>query len=283
VKVFVVACDAQIRSALASQFERRHRDYTCVGPEWWGVEKGSAVSERQIPKDVGVVVNLLSFECLEQGVDEALVDDLSILAQACDKAEVPLIHLSSSQVFDGAGVKRKREVDDVVAVSDAGLLFVRMEALVKGLCRRHIVLRTGPLFCAEGDNPLTRLLREFENGRSVSLSKKGKSCPVHTMDLARVISAIIDQLSCVELPSGIYHYCSSDPASSYQFGESVLAVASQYVEADQSLILEREESDDDTWSRPQLNCEKIFHTFGIKQLPWRAFMASAVEEAFAQD
>lgn len=275
-KVLVVALDGQIRSALSSQFDRRHRDYVCVGREWLDTVSTFDFS------DIGVVVNALSFECLEQGADESLIDDLSTLSQACNQAGIAIIHLSSSQVFDGAEEKRKSETDDVIPTGDVGVLSGRMEVLVADLCRQSLILRTGPLFSAQGDNLLTRLLRQFESGQSVLLSKKGKNCPVHTMDLARVISAIIDQLSCVELSWGIYHYCSSDSTSSYQFGETVLAVASQYVAADQPLIIEQVELDDNNWSLPQLDCEKIFHTFGIKQLPWRAFITPTVKEVFGE-
>ncbi len=37
---------------------------------------------------------------------------------------------------------------------------------------------------------------------------------------------------------------------------------------------------DEDWQRPLLNCEKILNTFGIKQLPWRAFIAPTIKKYF---
>jgi dTDP-4-dehydrorhamnose reductase len=235
-----------------------------------------------IPSDIEVVVNALSLECLQQGLGgDNLIESLLLLAQACAQRAIPLIQLSSSEVFDGFDGGRHREVDDVVPASQIGALLSRMEALLPDSCSRHIVLRVGPVFSSREDNLLTRLLEKFQRGETLSFSSGGKCSPLHSKDLARVLSAIIDQLSCGCESWGTYHYNSSDPASSYQFAETVLAVLSQYTQSnDRPLMLESIDAVDLDWSKPVLNCEKILNTFGIKQLPWRAFVVPTVKKIF---
>ena len=283
-KVLIIALDDQIRHALEAQLDVRGRQYETVGLEWFKREGPVDVQRPPltIPNDIGVVVNALSLECLEQGLaDENLIEFLALLAQACEQAAIPLLQLSNSQVFDGFDGGRHRESEDVVPASRIGALLSRMEELLRGSCSRHVVLRVGPLFSSRGDNLLTGLLDKFQRGETLSLSSSGKSCPIHTKDLARVLSAIIDQLSCGCESWGTYHYTSSDPASSYQFAETVLAVVSQYTQAnEQPLMLEPIETADTDWPRPLLNCEKILNTFGIKQLPWRAFVVPTVKKIF---
>ena len=285
-KVLIIALDHQIRDALEAQLDIRGREYESVGLEWLKHEGLVDVQNPPltIPGDISVVVNALSLECLEQLLaDEELVASLALLAQACEQAAIPILQLSNSQVFDGSDGGRYRETDEVVPASHVGGLLSRMEELLRGSCSSHIILRIGPLFSAVGDNLVTTLIRQFKSGATLSLSNGASSCPMHAQDLARVVSAIIEQLSCGCDSWGTYHYCSSDPVNEYQFAETVLAVASQYAEAyDHSLKLEPVDIANTDWPRPLLNCEKLLNTFGIKQLPWRTFVVPAVKAIFQQ-
>lgn len=280
-KVLVIAQEGQILDALERQLTIRDRAYQSVGPEWFRVRgKKTSAPTLKIPKGVGVVLNTLSCESLQRGADDNVFEQLSLLVEVCARRDIPLIQLSNSQVFDGAeGVHRESE--PAAPVSALGASLLRMEELVSERCPQHIILRSGPVFSSAGDNLFTDLLRRFEQGKALQLSDTGDSCPLHASDLARVVSAIIDQLSCGAEVWGTYHYCSADYVSSFQFAETVLAVVSQYEKgANQTLLLKPVETSDTYWSRPLLSCEKILNTFGIKQLPWRAFIAPTVKLYF---
>ena len=282
-KVLIVAHDAQIRESLEAHFSQRSRDHLCL--EW----PGDVVAGDRLlfPNTVDVVINALNIESLENPPSAALLADLRIISSACQRASLPLIHLSNSQVFDAKNDSHRRELDAVSGSSATAELLLAMEETVREQCLKHIILRTGPIFSGAGDNVMTRLLHEFkkaDHGETLSLSNSGKSIPVSSVDLARVLSAIVDQLSCGSRAWGTYHYASSDPASNYHFAETVLAVASQFTDVhDQPLGLEATTPNDPDWSRAQLNCLAIRETFGIKQLPWRAFVVPAVKHYFEQD
>lgn len=282
-KVLIVALDAQIRDSLVAQFKSRNRECVSVGVEW--IKGGAGNSHAPaIPANIGLVVNGLSPECLEQSTEDSIVDDLRLLAMLCDTASIPLLYLSSCLVFDCLGSGLKKETEDVCAASQRGDLFCQLELALKENCSQYIILRTGPVFSAVGDNLMTQLLHQFKQSETLELSNVGKSSPMASMDLARVVSAIADQVSCGSDPWGTYHYSSSDPTSSYHFAESVLAVASQYVDVfDRSLVLTAIEQDDVLWTTALLDCSVILNTFGIKQLPWRAFIAPTVKQYFEQN
>lgn len=283
-KVLLIASVGQIREALVEQLTLRGRQFDVVGTQWFSPDSCDSEASLTVPADIDVVINTLSLECLEQLADESLVQSLTILAQACERAGVPILMLSNSQVFDGIDGGRHRELDQVVPASRVGALLSRMETLLAECCSRYIIVRAGPIFSSVGDNLLTTLLTRFQRGEQLHLSSSGKSCPVHAKDLARVLSAIVDQLSCGCESWGTYHYCSSDPATSYQFGETVLAVASQFSSAsEQSLLLEPIDTADTYWPRPLLKCENILNTFGIKQLPWRSFVVPTVKKFFESE
>ena len=289
-KVLVVANDGQIRDAVVTLFEARNREYLAVGREWLshaGSDIGGCSEQPVISSDVGLVVNAISLESLSLD-DESLINELALLAQVCEQSAIPLLQLSSSLVFDGLESARHTEQCDVSPCSDHAVLLARMEELVETRCNQHIILRSGPIFSGNlsvKNNVLVDILQAFTLGGARSFSNVGSSCPVHADDLARVISGVIDQIECGCDAWGVYHYCSSDPVSHYHFVETVLAVVAQHVDlGDKSLSLvessEADANDQDGWSAPLLNCQKIFHTFGIKQLPWRVAIIPTVKSAY---
>lgn len=285
-KVLIVALDDAVRDELREQFDVRYRAYesVCIDDLCPAVTQGESTPSVTLPADIACVVNFATIEAVQEGrTDDGLLQQLMELSRACRFKSVPLVQLSSAQVFDEVDSGRHREEDDVSPSGDLGSLLVKIEQLVKAECKQYIILRAGPLFGSKGNNLLTRLLRKFDQSEQLALSAKGKACPLHVRDLARVISAMIDQLSCGGDGWGVYHYSSTELVSSYQFTEAVLAVASQYTEAiEGSLLLDPVDETDADWQTPMLNCEKILFTFGIKQLPWRAFIAPTIKAIYEE-
>jgi dTDP-4-dehydrorhamnose reductase len=278
-KVLIIANDAQIGEALALRFTERSRDHLCL-------QELGIITAQQLPlfaAHIDVVINALNIESVRLAPAQ-LVANVSTVVGACQRASRPLIHLSDSQVFDPSDNSHRREQDPVSPDNATAKLLLAMEGIVRTDLPKHIILRTGPIFSGAGDNLMTRLLLEFKKaqcGETLSLSNSCKSIPDSTVDLSRVLSAIIDQLSCGSAAWGTYHYASSDPASHYHFAETALAVASQFTDVhDRPLGLQPTTPNDPRWSRPQLNCLAIRETFGIQQLPWRSFVVPAVKEFF---
>lgn len=276
-KVLVISASQQVVDALGTQFALRDRPCVIVGPEQCATEE--SLAELLASSGAGIVVNAMGLEKLDS-VDDAVLESVALLVKLCAGKRLPILQISGSQVYDGLDGGRHREQEPATPASRSGALLWRMEELVRAI-PRHLILRTAPLFSAEGENILTALLEDFRRGGVVERSAAGECCPTWAGDFARVVSAIIDQLSCDADCWGTYHYSSSDPTSSYQFAETTLAVASQYLDTEAlQLNLEMATEVDIEWPRPLLNCDKIRSTFGIKQLPWRASITTVVQQAF---
>ena len=286
-KVLVIALEGQIRDALQRQLSSRGREYRVVGAEWLGLEvSGEMGPTPEIPADIDMIVNTVTLDCLQRFGDERLLASMQRLAPVLEQVELPTLMLSTCRVFDGCDSGRHKETEAPQPDSDYARIQVEHEQWVEQHLSRYIILRTGALFSAHDDNILTRLLADIEAGKTLTVSNRMQFCPVHSDDLARVISAVVDQLSCGIEPWGIYHYCSADPASSFQFVETVMAVLSQFqagIDPAQRLQEQLVLSDQpmgDQWVAPLLNCDKIQNTFGIKQLPWRSYVVSSVKAIY---
>lgn len=270
-KVLVVEQGGCVSDYLVQRFTERCRPY--------------ARAELSLLDNLPSIVNLITSSsidvivsaCEASELNQVLLGKLSLLAQACNQLDMPLIQLSNANVFDGHDVEGfiSEEVTPAPE-SPQARLYTELEAVATSACSKTLVLRVGDLFGACGINPLTEIIQSLSGSKDLSLSDQRKICPVNYSDLARVVSGLVDQISCDVQAWGYYHYQSSDPVNHFQFAEAVLAVASQYtdISAVELIPLRAEYANA---SSPQLKCEKLLNTFGIKQLPWRAAIVEDVK------
>jgi dTDP-4-dehydrorhamnose reductase len=204
------------------------------------------------------------------------------VAKGCQRANIAYLYVSSSRVFSGQ-LDRPYDERDVPDNEEAvGQLLARAESIVSVACANHLILRLGPIFSYEGTNLITQMLGPLREGDSLILDNNLRGCPVAADDGARVILALLDQISTGLEPWGIYHYGSSDTATYYEFAEALLAAASQFSEFSASAVqLERESEGLRPLSRT-LNCNKIRNTFAIRQVPWRSAIGDLVKHYYEQ-
>jgi dTDP-4-dehydrorhamnose reductase len=208
--------------------------------------------------------------------EQSLVERRRLL-QACREMDAPYVFLSDGRVFDAStgSDHERREDEDAVASSLAGKQLAEFERLVLGVAGQGLVLRTGPLIAAQEGNFLGDCLAAMRDGNVLSLNDSLMGCPTPVSDLARVVSGMLDQLSCGAPCRGVYHYNSSGAASAYEFAEVVCAFASQFV----APVADIAAADTGiTWvpQVPVLSCDQLLQDFGIKQLPWRAYLPRMV-------
>ena len=204
------------------------------------------------------------------------------IAKACQRSDTAYFLVSSSRVFSGQLDRPYVEEDIPDNEESVGQLLTRAEQIVESVCKRHLVLRLGPIFSSEGTNIISQMLGPLREGDSLIMDNNLRGCPVAAGDGARVILALLDQLGTGLEPWGVYHYGSSDTATYYEFAEALLASASQFFEFSSSAVqLEREPEGLRPLNRT-LNCSKIRNTFAIKQVPWRSAIGDLVKHYYEQ-
>jgi dTDP-4-dehydrorhamnose reductase len=202
------------------------------------------------------------------------------VAKACQRTEIAYFLVSSSRVFSGQLDRPYVEADYPDNEESVGQLLTRAEQIVENVCDRHLVLRLGPIFSNEGANLITQMLGPLREGDSLILDNNLRGCPVAADDGARVILALLDQLSTGLEAWGKYHYGSSDTATYYEFAEALLAAASQFFEFSSSAVqLERETEGTRPLNRT-LECTKIRNTFAVRQVPWRSAIGELVKHYY---
>jgi len=209
---------------------------------------------------------------------ESDVERTGWVANACDRSGKALLYLSSARVFNGdsgAVYDEERMPDNPGGL---GTILRRCEALAREQCGRTLVLRTGPVYAAQGSNPLTWILERLLRGEPVAVDALARICPVPADDLARVVGGIVDQIGTGLEPWGVYHYCSVDSTTCFEFAEAVLASAVQFAAIEAGV---EEAAPAQTrgagWS---LDCGRIRSIFGVRQIEWRPCVSACVRDFF---
>lgn len=204
------------------------------------------------------------------------------VAKACQRTNTAYLYVSSSRVFSGQLDRPYVEEDLPDNEEVVGHLLARAEQVVADGCLRHLILRFGPVFSYAGSNLITQLLGSLHDGDSLVLDNNLRGCPVAADDGARVILALLDQLSTGLEPWGIYHYGSSDTATYYEFAEALLASASQFFEFSSSAVQLEREAERLRFLNRTLDCSKIRNTFAVVQVSWRSAIGDLVKQYYEQ-
>ncbi|MDP4652426.1 MAG: NAD(P)-dependent oxidoreductase [Haliea sp.] len=284
-RVLLIGSDGSLGLALVDHLKRwgRH-DLESVSSSVsrWKSERHAKKLIRRARADIVVDARLQAAVDSGELVGELDIERSRWLAKACQRSGASYFLVSSARVFAGDAERAYREQDIADNPETVGRLLAAAEERVRETCDRHVVLRLGPVFSAEGINVLSHMLEQLIAGGSLLLENRLRGCPVESADAARVVAGILDQLGAGSESWGTYHYCSTDPTNCYEFAEALLASASQFSRFSADAVqLQLLESVGPALNR-SLQCDAIRSTFAIKQVSWRSFVADTVRHYFYQ-
>lgn len=292
-KVFICGADGQIGHALAELLSQQQGiDCVALGRRKLDVTDAVQVQqqlERHLPD---YVVNCAGFNRVDEAerqpeqAQAVNTTGAGNLAAACNQLSIPLLHLSSDYVFDGHYASGYSEDDEASPLGVFGRSKWAGEEAVRAVLAQHLILRVSWVFSARGDNYLLRTLEQARHEPVIDAVDDRRGCPTSADDVARVILAILRQLTCGIDVWGTYHYCGAEITSRYGFSEAILAAARQYEElAVQELRAVASADFPAAAQRPAssvLKCRKLLSTFGIRQRPWRSELQRVIREFYGE-
>jgi len=234
---------------------------------------------------------------VESGVDRAEIDptecrqinhDLPVsLAIACREFDATLIQLSTDYIFDGQKDIAYFEDDAPNPLNLFGQTRLEAERDIESLLDRHVILRVSHLFSAGQNSFVTNILNRARVESELPMIEDERGCPTSIFDVARVISAVIDQLHAGAGAYGIYHVGCQGDASWMELGECIIAQARQFEDlAVEEITGIQGQSVKGRAERPRrlvLSTRKLLYAFGIKPRPWRQELAETVERHYATE
>lgn len=140
------------------------------------------------------------------------------IVEAIKGYKTRLIHISTDFVFDGKKDEPYTEEDEVNALSVYGRTKAEGEEFILRDRSDAIIIRTGWLYSAHGNNFVKTMLRLASGGKRLKVINDQQGTPTWAADLASAIKTIIYS---DEWRQGIYHFSNMGQTSWYGLAEEI--------------------------------------------------------------
>jgi dTDP-4-dehydrorhamnose reductase len=148
-----------------------------------------------------VVVNAAAYTAVDKAEsDKALAFAVNEtgprnLALACADLGIPLIHMSTDYVFDGAKAGPYTEDDPVAPLGVYGASKLAGEQAIREIHAQAIILRTAWVYGVHGNNFVKSMLRLGAEREALRVVDDQRGCPTSAADLAAAILILAKKLT----------------------------------------------------------------------------------------
>ena len=235
----------------------------------------------------GLVVNTAAYTAVDTAEDEveaayrANRDGPGALAQLCRAAGIPLIHISTDYVFDGAKGAPYVETDPTrpTGVYGASKLAGEQEVLASGA--RVIVLRTSWVYAPAGKNFVRTMLRVGSERDRLRVVADQKGCPTTAADLADAILAIAARLrdGWQDRYAGVFHAAGSGATTWHGLAVATFEEAARFgkrVPVVEAITTAEYPTKAKRPADSRLDCGKLESAFGVRLPDWRGSLARTI-------
>ena len=204
------------------------------------------------------------------------------LAAATAKASIPILHVSTDYVFDGAKDGFYVESDPVGPLGVYGASKEGGEQAVRTANARHVILRTAWVFSATGANFVKTMLRHGAERPLMRVVDDQIGCPSGAPDIAGAIKTIVLRLAReADAPCGTWHFANGGDTSWHGFATEIFAQGaarggpSPKVEA---ISTAQYPTPARRPANSRLSTKRLECDFGIIRRPWRVALAEVLQE-----
>ncbi|CUH40595.1 dTDP-4-dehydrorhamnose reductase [Jannaschia seosinensis] len=196
------------------------------------------------------------------------------IARACNVLGVPLVHISTDYVFDGAGETPFAPDDPTAPLGAYGRTKLAGEQAVRAGGAAYVILRTSWVFSAHGTNFPKTMLRVGATRDRLRVVEDQIGGPTPASAIASACLTIAHALT-NGAPSGIHHFAGAPDTSWAGFARAIFEAANMNVEVEGIPAAD--------WPTPaarpansRLDCTTLRETFGIERPDWRSGLPALV-------
>lgn len=173
-----------------------------------------------------VVINAAAYTNVDEAEDnEALVMRVNAkgpgyIAEVCSGMGVPLLHVSTSWVFDGKKQDGYTEADTPNPISVYGASKFFGEQNVASNTKNYYIVRTDRLYGDGGKNIIDTFAALAQERQELSIVSDQYGSSTWSYDLATAIRSLLES----NAPYGVYHLANEGTASWYDLAQKVVGV-----------------------------------------------------------
>jgi dTDP-4-dehydrorhamnose reductase len=212
-----------------------------------------------------------------------------LLAQAAARRDVPIIHISTSYVFDGRKTSAYVETDQTAPSTIYGKSKLAGEVEVQKANPKHVILRTEWIYSPFGRCFVSNVLQRAQLGMPLKVVNDQYGNPTyapHLVDAILEVAAYLTSRPQEDIRWGVYHATGTGTATWYEVAQEVLARSKQLTGLSYSLdpIPSAQYSTRSHRSpNSQLDCSKLKQNFGVSLPAWQTGVRECVERLLEDD
>ncbi len=285
-KALITGCHGQVGTELMGLAKSYGVEAIGTNHDTLDITEQVAVQSYIANQKPDVVINAAAYTAVDKAEDDkdaafaVNATAVSYLAQACEQAGIPLLHISTDYVFDGSKQGAYTEDNAVSPLGVYGKSKLEGEVFAQKYCSQLYIFRTSWVFSAHGNNfvkTMLRLAAEREN-LGVVIDQLGK--PTSAREIARIIYGVVTSK---KQAWGTYHLAQPDVVSWHGFAQSVFDEAKhQGISLKIQNLNAIASKDYPTLTRrpanSALNCEKLERTFDVTLKSWRESLSEVIKE-----
>ena len=244
------------------------------------IADGAAVA-KMIVRPLDVVINAAAYTAVDraetdrEGAARINAEAPGLIAQSCSAEGIPLIHLSTDYVFDGAKRSPYVEDDATRPLNHYGATKLDGEKAVRRELRQHVIVRTASVVSEFGANFVKTMLRLGAERDSLQIVSDQTSSPTAASSIAEAIMHIADEIVHRGRPElwGTYHFCGQPAVTWKEFAQAIFGIASSFGRSAPELLSIRAEQYPAAAKRPMysaMDCRRIQQMLGIQAPSWAA-------------
>jgi dTDP-4-dehydrorhamnose reductase len=289
--ILVVGRSGRVARALAEEAERLVLPVRTIGRPALDIGEPGTIARVLAERRPTAIINaagLVTVDEAERNPTLAFAvncDGAAHLAAAAAHADIPLLHLSSDYVFDGAKVEPYREDDPPTPLNAYGRSKAAGETAVLAAHPRAIVVRTSWVYGPHGTSFLTTMLRLARTQEIVRVVHDQHGTPTADRDFAQALLDIAVQLQGTTRRSGVYHVAGAGQTTWLGFAEAIFSAWARRGHR----VPRIEPVSVADWPgarRPRyscLDCSKAERDFGIKLPRWQESIEHCLDRLAAAD
>ncbi len=236
-----------------------------------------------------VIVSAAAYTAVDRAESDAVAafrvngEAPGAIAAAAAALGVPVIHISTDYVFDGAKAEPYVEDDPVNPLGVYGASKLAGEIAVKQATDNCVILRTAWVYSPFGANFVRTMLRLAADRDELNVVSDQLGAPTSAIDIATSLIAVARQiLNDPDDPRrrGVFHLSGSGYTDWASFAEEIFALSA--ARAGPSARVNRiATSEYPTPARrpanSRLNTDKLHDRFGVRLAPWRQSLVPVID------
>lgn len=292
-RIAVTGREGQVVRALLERGPARGHDIVALGRPDLDLATGAVEIERTLADAApDAVVSAAAYTAVDKAESEAELaftvnrDGAAAVAAAAQRADVPLIHLSTDYVFDGRLDRPYREDDATGPTGVYGASKLAGEQAVLAANDQATLLRTAWVYSPFGGNFIKTMLRLAADRDEVGVVDDQRGNPTSAHDIADAVLTVAENLARDEdlRMRGLFHLAGTGDASWADVAEAVFA-RSRDRGGPNAAVRRITTADYPTPARrpanSRLDCAKLAEAHGIRLPRWQDSLVMVVDRLVA--